>query len=224
MTASAKSRVVIVGGGSAALEAAFRLQRLAGDAVQTTILAPDDHFTTRAMAVLVPFAAGHVPRESLARMASDAGAALVRDRMASLDPATHRVVTEHGGVLEYDALLIAVGGVQHSPYRYGLAFGAPGTEEAMHGLVQDLEAGAARRVAFVVPPEATWPVPLYELALMTVERAYDQCQPCEAIVVTHEPAPLALFGPEASRVAPTGSRKPASSCSRLSAPTCHVPG
>ena len=52
--------VLIVGGGSAALEAAFRLHRVAAEEVETTILAPDDHFVTRAMAVLVPFAAGHV--------------------------------------------------------------------------------------------------------------------------------------------------------------------
>ena len=32
-----------------------------------------------------------------------------------------------------------------------------------------------RRVAFVVPPGSTWPLPLYELALMLAERAYEMC-------------------------------------------------
>ena len=36
--------VLIVGGGTAALEAAFHLQRVAGHRVTRTILAPDDHF------------------------------------------------------------------------------------------------------------------------------------------------------------------------------------
>jgi hypothetical protein len=66
--------VLIAGGGAAALELAFRLQRVAGRRVRTTILAPDEHFATHAMAVLVPFAADAVPRERLAGMASDAGA------------------------------------------------------------------------------------------------------------------------------------------------------
>ena len=44
--------VLIVGGGYAALEAAFRLQRVAGRAIQTTILAPDTHVAARPMAVL----------------------------------------------------------------------------------------------------------------------------------------------------------------------------
>jgi sulfide:quinone oxidoreductase len=191
-------RVLIVGAGSAALEAAFRLQRIAEERVETTILAPDDHFATHAMAVLVPFAAGDVPHEPLARMAFEAGARLHRGRMASVDTDAHQVLTAEGQAIDYDALLIAVGAVQRSPLPHALAFGGPGTEEHMHGLVQDLEAGYVRRIAFVVPPGATWPVPLYELALMTADRAYEMGQDPELTLVTAEESPLGLFGPEAS--------------------------
>src|SRR5690242_17442885 len=120
-------RVLIVGAGSAALEAAFRLQRIAADRVETTILAPDDHFATRAMAVLVPFAAGDVPHEPLARMAFEAGARLHRGRMASVDTDAHQVLTAEGQAIDYDALLVAVGAVQRSPLQHALAFGGPGT-------------------------------------------------------------------------------------------------
>jgi sulfide:quinone oxidoreductase len=34
---------------------------------------------------------------------------------------------------------------------------------------------------------------------MAAQRAYDQCQHCTVILVTHEAAPLELFGPDASR-------------------------
>ena len=51
-------------------------------------------------------------------------------------------------------------------------------------------------VAFVVPTRAsTWPLPMYELALMTRGRA----QRRRILLVTPEPAPLALFGEEPSR-------------------------
>jgi sulfide:quinone oxidoreductase len=192
-------KVLIVGGGTAALEAAFRLQRVAAAQVEMTILAPDDHFVTHAMAVLVPFASGHLPKEPLARLAADAGARLRTGRMASVDSAAHEVVTADGEALPYDALLIAIGGVQRSPLPHALTFGAAGSEERMHGLVQDLEYGYVRSIAFVVPPEATWPVPLYELALMAAGRAYDQCQHCVVTVATHERAPLEMFGPEVSQ-------------------------
>ena len=56
-----------------------------------------------------------------------------------------------------------------------------------------------RRVAFVVPAGSSWPLPLYELALMLAERAYSMCVDLELHFVTPEAAPLALFGPEASR-------------------------
>ena len=191
-------RVLIVGAGSAGLEAAFRLQRIAADRVETAILAPDEHFATHAMAVLVPFAAGEVPHEPLARMVLEAGARLHRGRMASVDTDAHQVLTAEGEAIDYDALLIAVGAVQRSPTGHALAFGGPGTEERMHGLVQDLEAGYVRRIAFVVPTGATWPVPLYELALMTADRAYEMGQDPELTLVTAEESPLGLFGPEAS--------------------------
>src|SRR5215216_380281 len=192
-------KVLIVGGGCAALEAAFRLQRVAEGKVDTTILAPDKHFATQALAVLVPFAAGHVPHEPLAGMASAAGAGLRRGRLASVDTAEHRVLTDEGDAIGYDALLIAAGAVKHAPYPHGLAFGTPGTEERMHGLVQDLEGGYVRRIAFVVPDGASWPVPLYELALMTAERAYDMGESCELTLATPEESPLGMFGADASR-------------------------
>ena len=69
----------------------------------------------------------------------------------------------------------------------------------MHGLIQDLEDGYIKRIAFVVPSAASWPLPIYELALMTAERAFDMCVDVELTLVTSEPSPLALFGEDVSR-------------------------
>jgi len=191
-------KVLIAGAGSAALEAAFRLQHVGEDRIDTTILAPDGEFATHAMAVLIPFAAGDIPHEPVAGLALQAGARLRRGRLASVDPEAHQVVTTEGEAIGYDALLIAVGAIQRVPQRHVLAFGAPGAEERMHGLVQDLEEGFARRIAFVVPGGATWPVPLYELALMAADRAYEMGMDPELTLATWERAPLELFGAEAS--------------------------
>jgi sulfide:quinone oxidoreductase len=202
MSDSPSLNVLIAGGGAAALEAAFRLQRVGERRVRTTLLAPGDHLATHALAVLVPFAAGAVPRVSLAGLASDAGARLRHGRLASVDAAAHQAITAAGDALGYDALLVAVGAVPHV-HPHALTFGAPGTEERMHGLIQDVEAGFVRRIAFVVPEGNTWPVPLYELTLLTADRAYDMCLTPELTVVTPEPAPLALFGAEASQALAT---------------------
>jgi sulfide:quinone oxidoreductase len=72
-------------------------------------------------------------------------------------------------------------------------------DETLHGLIQDVEGGYADSVAFVAPPRMAWPLPLYELALMTAGRAYDMGVELEVTVITSEESPLAIFGAEVSR-------------------------
>jgi sulfide:quinone oxidoreductase len=191
--------VLIAGGGPAALEAALVLQRVAGDLVETTILTPDEHFVHQPLTVLSPFAAHGSQRLPLASLASDAGARLRRGTAASVDCASRTLRTGDGETIAYDALLIAVGGVQQLPYPRALAFGRAGTDERMHGLIQDVEAGYVKRIAFIVAPGVSWPLPLYELALMTAERAFGMCAHVELTFVTPEDSPLELFGREVSR-------------------------
>jgi sulfide:quinone oxidoreductase len=69
----------------------------------------------------------------------------------------------------------------------------------MHGLIQDIEGGYVKRIAFVVPPGVSWPIPVYELALMTAERAFEMCVDVDLTLITTEPFPLTLFGPEISQ-------------------------
>jgi sulfide:quinone oxidoreductase len=190
--------VLIAGGGPAALEAALRLHRLAGDKARTTVLAPEEEFTYRPLSVLAPFAAGKALTYPMTRIAADVGFEHRRDRLGRVDSAARAVETASGDRLPFDVLLVAVGAVPRPPFERALTFGGPGDEERMHGLVQDVEGGYARRLAFVVPAGNTWPLPLYELALMLAERAYEMGQAPELHLVTPEDRPLAVFGREAS--------------------------
>src|SRR3954453_3833304 len=103
------TNVLIAGGGPAALEAALALQRLAGDRVATTLLAPETNLTYRPLSVLSPFAAGGAPTYSLERIATDARFRHVRGRLARVETADHAVITVEGERLPYDVLLIASG-------------------------------------------------------------------------------------------------------------------
>jgi sulfide:quinone oxidoreductase len=67
-------------------------------------------------------------------------------------------------------------------------------DEQLHGLIQDVEQGYAHKLAFVVPGPGVWPLPIYELALMTARRAWDMNAQVSVTIVTPEQAPLALFG------------------------------
>ena len=70
--------------------------------------------------------------------------------------------------------------------------------------------GGSQRVALVVPPGATWPLPIYELALMARRRADESGRhDLEYMVVTPEDAPLALFGSVAERCRRRGAARAA---------------
>jgi sulfide:quinone oxidoreductase len=71
-------------------------------------------------------------------------------------------------------------------------------DEQLHGLIQDVEDGYIRSLAFIAPSILPWPLPMYELALMTARRAYDMNVEVSITIVTPEDAPLAVFGTAAS--------------------------
>ncbi len=198
MAADPQFNVVIVGGGVAALEAGLALRELAGDRVSMQIVAPDDEFSYRPLAVREPFARGKARRYPLSEIAADIGAELLQRQFSWVDPSRRTAHTAQGDVLPYDALLLALGARMRKPFAHGLTIDDRHMDDLLHGLIQDVEGGYVRRIAFVAPGRMGWLLPLYELALMTAARAYETGAETEITVVTPETAPLAIFGVSAS--------------------------
>ena len=191
--------VLIAGAGVAGLEAVLALRDLAGDRVAMTILAPNAEFVYRPMVVREPFGYSTARRYPLDAIARDVGADLIPDRFKWLEPSERRVHTEAGLGLHYDALLLALGTRLRPRFQHALTLDDRQLDSQLHGLIQDLEAGYVRSLVFVVPDPMPWPLPVYELALMTAERAADSGMEVSVTVVTPEDAPLALFGARASQ-------------------------
>lgn len=190
--------VVIAGAGVAGLEAALALRSLAGDRVAITLLAAEPDFTYRPLRVREPFAGARAHVYALEDLAREIGAALVMDAFASLDAARHVVHTGSGQELRYDALLLALGARRRARFRHAVTLDDGQLDEQLHGLIQDLEGGYAHKVAFLSPSRAVWPLPLYELALMTARRAWDMDEDVAVSLITPESAPLEVFGDTAS--------------------------
>ena len=57
------------------------------------------------------------------------------------------------------------------PFEHVTAFDDEHADEGYHGLIQDVEGGYTRSVVLIVPEGHAWLLPVYELALMTAERA-----------------------------------------------------
>ena len=193
-----KLRVAIVGGGVAALETALALAQLAGERTDVTLIAPNAEFAYRPLSVREPFAYGAARGYSLSRIARDARATLLVDELGWVDPDKHTIHTEGGRAVEYDALVLALGARATARYKHALTIDDRRLDETLHGLIQDVEGGYVHSLAFVAPGRMAWPLPLYELALMTAARAYDMGVELATTIVTPEDHPLAIFGPTAS--------------------------
>jgi sulfide:quinone oxidoreductase len=194
-------RVVICGGGIAAIEGLLRLRRLAGDSVQVDLVAPAEELVYRPLAVREPFAFGPARRYPLRRIARDGGAGLIQDTLGWVDPDARVVHTGGGQEIGYDALLVAVGAKQVEAYEHAGTFRDAEADATYHGVVQDVEEGYSHSMAFLQPVGPVWPLPLYELALMTAERARSMdIRELELSLVTPERRPLAVFGAAVSDV------------------------
>ena len=93
---SERFRVLIAGGGVAALEAALALHDLGGERVSLTLIAPNRELVYRPMTVREPFAYPTAGRYPLEKFANDVGAELVKDSFAWV-VAPERVVHTDSG-------------------------------------------------------------------------------------------------------------------------------
>ncbi len=189
-------RVVILGGGVAGLEALLALRDLAGDNAEVTLVARDPNFLYRPLLVDEPFDLGPAEQHALAPLAEQLAARFVQGGAESVDPDRHKVELDGGSRLEYDYLIVAVGGRFYPALERARTFPSGGEPLRINELLRSGD--GRRRIAFVVPSGVTWALPIYEIALMTQRRALELGIEVELTIVTPEEVPLAIFGPAAS--------------------------
>lgn len=186
-------RVVIAGGGVAALEAALALHDLAAERVEITVLTRATDYVMRPMTVQEPFSFALARRYPIDRVLSGI-ATHVADDLEWIDPDARTIATRGGKTLPYDALVIACGAKPAVRYPHAITIDDRKLDTLLHGMIQDIEGEYIRSVAFVAPERMAWPLPLYELALLTASRAWSMGVKLRTTVVTPEDRPLELFG------------------------------
>jgi sulfide:quinone oxidoreductase len=196
----APAEVLIAGGGVAALETLMALHDLAADHVRVVLVAPEPDFVYRPMMVGEPFGLGEPRRYPLQRIAADFGADLVHGAVTALDANARRAVLRSGDTLGYETVVLAMGARMVPAFDEAITFGGPDSGAAMAALLDALERGAVRRVAFVAPTVAGWTLPIYELALLTARRGAARGAQAELFLITPEERPLAVFGSMPSRM------------------------
>jgi sulfide:quinone oxidoreductase len=191
-------RVLVAGGGVAALEALLALRALAGHLVSVTLLAPEPELVYRPVTVAEAFGRAEARSYQIADILADQHAEHVQDSLEHVDPEGRAVVTGSGVRIPYDALLVATGARATAPLPGALTFGGRADVPRLRALLDELVNGTARSVAFALAREQVWALPLYELALMTGAHLREHSRDARVVVVTPEEEPLELFGPEAA--------------------------
>jgi len=193
-----RAQVLIAGGGIAALELLLALRVFAGRAVAITLLTADAEFAPPAMTVAEPFERGGAQTYAWSQIARDQDASVVVDRLVAVDTAERIVFTHGGRRLHYDILAVATGARHVEPFAGAMTFGCQaGAASDLRELVADVAASDAASVAFVLPSPSSWPLPLYELALLTTHELREHGSSAAVRIVTPEEQPLGLFGPAA---------------------------
>jgi sulfide:quinone oxidoreductase len=190
-----RPRVVIAGGGVAAIEALLALRHLVGEQVSVVLLAPERTFVHRPSSVASPFGLGGPEPLDIQAVTEQQGARLRRASLRAVDPVRRFVTLNGGEALSYDALLVAVGAVPRPAVDGAIAFAGPGQTGEVTAVLDAVERGDARRVVFAVPAGATWSLPAYELAIMAAVDLRDRgVSNAQLTMVTPEARPLRLFG------------------------------
>lgn len=193
----------MIGGGVAGLEAALALRELAEGRADVEIVTPEQHFFYRPLAVSEPFGGARVQRWEVGELAHGAGATLTPGSLEAIDVEAHTARLTNGLSLDYDAVVLACGARPEVAVPGALTFRGPADIDPLRAVVDELERGEVSRVAFVVPSGTVWPLPLYELALLTAAETERAGVEPELVLVTSEPTPLALFGTAASEAVRT---------------------
>ena len=191
--------VLIAGGGIAALEAALAVRELSDGVARVTLIAPEADFVYRPLLVREPFSAEPADRKSLRGIADSLGIELVPAALAAVEHERRSLRLDDGSELRYGSAVIAIG-ARMVPALPGVHTLWAQQEQAPETIDQILdEAAAAGRLDLIVPPGVTWPLPLYEFALMTARRIRERDRgEVKLTVVSPEQAPLIVFGPQAA--------------------------
>jgi sulfide:quinone oxidoreductase len=203
----ARPRIVVLGGGFAALETAFLLRMRLHDAAEIALVSDHDHFTFRPNTIYIPFGADPDSLEidlftPLARrdIRGEFG------RAVAVEPNAGKITFADRKDLSFDKLVIATGAGMSPQEVPGLAEHAetiwtPDSMSALGVRFRQLRdaarEGEPQRVLFLVPPNNKCAGPLYEIVFMleTWLRRHNAREPVEITWSTFEDGYIQAFGP-----------------------------
>ena len=131
-------------------------------------------------------------------LVSEAGGTFLQRGLRSIDPQQRQALLDDGAQIEFDAAVVCVGAKPRIVFGHAATLRTSGDPIDIDSLLHQAAEHESKRIAFVLPPTGSWPLPVYELALMTEQRARSLSLDVIFTIVTPEPEPLFVFGRVAS--------------------------
>src|SRR4051812_24657980 len=137
MPTLAPFKLLVVGGGPAAIEAVLAVRDLAPDGtVHVHLLASDREYVYRPMSLVEPSPGPGLRRYSRRGLKAE-GATVTMGRMKRVDAGPREVVLATGRRMSYDALLVAAGAWPRPAMSGPPTFAGPDQAKAMLGIIRD---------------------------------------------------------------------------------------
>jgi sulfide:quinone oxidoreductase len=194
------AHVLIAGGGFGAVEAMLALRALAPERVRVTLISPSPVLAYKPAATTEAFDETPPRTYDLQAIAADTGASLRLDRLEAVASQERSVRLASHAYLDYVALVLALGARAARAIPGALTFRDQRDAHHIRRLASELRAGKLHRIVFAVPHGCSWPLPLYELALLTATHLKERDAAGEVVLVSPETMPLQVFGAQASRL------------------------
>jgi sulfide:quinone oxidoreductase len=158
--------VAIIGGGVAALEAMLALDVISYSATDVHLFSPNSRFVLKPLAVSTGLGRGEMLNFDLAKLTSTAGATFHNLSVSGVVTEDRIINLSDGSEFSYD-YLIASPGTEPLPAVPGATtYTGPAANQTVAEALETLRGQENVRVIVTMPDGASWPLPLYELALL----------------------------------------------------------
>ncbi len=188
---SKRAKVAIIGGGVAALEAMLALDAASYRGADVHLFSPQPKFVLKPLAVSSGFGRGGVLNFDLPKLTATAGATFHETGVTEVVASSRLIRLSDGTEFEYDYLIASPGAELRDSVPGAMTYRWQAGNAAVTEALAPLHGRDEPRVVVAMAEGGTWPLPLYELALLIA----DELGPGASItIVSPEEAPLDLFG------------------------------
>jgi sulfide:quinone oxidoreductase len=192
-------KVLVAGGGYGGLETALALKDALAERVEITLLTPTVDLTYRPLSSGAPFVREPAHTIDVHRLADERGLRVVLDELVTVQDDECRVLTHDGELIDFDALVIAVGAHERGSAPPLISWGQEPDQGKLGALLDELAAGTVKSVAVTIPAGAGWPLAGYEAALIVAWTASQLAPtPVSVTLITAEERPAGGLGPQAA--------------------------